>query len=36
MEIVEMFGIYVFERIKVLSFPHVPIDRIKNISMKDL
>ena len=36
MEIVEEFGICVFERIKKLSFPHLSDERIKELTISDL
>ena len=36
LEIVEKFGIQVFERIKMLSFPNLPNERIQQIAIKDL
>ena len=36
MEIVEEFGIVVFERIKKLSFPNLGAERLQQISIKDI
>ena len=35
-DIVESFGIYVFDRIKTLSFPGMSADKVKQIGMHQL